>query len=65
MMAEKAKLFGDNETRDKILSTTDPSKCKALGRKVNNFDPVVWDKNKRQIVKCGNTEKFMQNDALR
>ena len=41
MMAEKAKLFGDEEIRAKILSTSDPRKCKALGRKVKNFDRTV------------------------
>lgn len=65
MMAEKAKLFGDIETREAILNTSDPRKCKSLGRKVKNFDKAVWDKNKRRIVERGNTEKFMQNDDLR
>lgn len=65
MMAEKAKLFGDEEIRDEILSTDDPRKCKALGRKVKNFDEAVWDKEKEFIVLKGNTKKFLQNDALR
>ena len=65
MMAEKAKLFGDEEIRAEILSTSDPRKCKALGRKVQNFDKVVWDKGKKNIVHKGNTRKFLQNSALR
>lgn len=65
MMAEKAKLFGDEEIRAKILSTSDPRKCKALGRKVKNFDKVVWDKEKKNIVHKGNTRKFLRNSALR
>ena len=65
MMAEKAKLFGDDEIRREILSTSDPRKCKALGRKVKNFDKAVWDKNKEKIVRHGNAEKFMQNRELR
>lgn len=65
MMAEKAKLFGDEEIRAKILSTSDPRRCKALGRKVQNFDKVVWDKGKKNIVHKGNTRKFLQNSALR
>ena len=65
MMAEKAKLFGDEEIRNEILSTDDPRKCKALGRKVKNFDKTVWDKEKRSIVGRGNTRKFLQNSALR
>ena len=65
MMAEKAKLFGDEEIRTEILSTSDPRTCKALGRKVKNFDKAVWNEKKEDIVRDGNFEKFMQNDALR
>lgn len=65
MMAEKARLFGDEKIRTEILSISDPRTCKALGRKVKNFDKAVWDKNKEDIVRNGNFEKFMQNDTLR
>ena len=65
MMAEKARLFGDEKIRTEILRTSDPRKCKALGRKVKNFDKAVWDKRKENIVRNGNFEKFMQNSALR
>ena len=65
MMAEKAKLFGDEEIRAEILNTDDPRMCKALGRKVKNFDKAVWDKEKEHIVRKGNTKKFLQNSALR
>lgn len=65
MMAEKAKLFGDNEIKAEILDTSDPRRCKALGRKVKNFDKAVWDKNKEDIVRKGNSAKFMQNSIRR
>ena len=65
MMAEKAKLFGDEEIRAEILGTSDPKKCKSFGRKVKNFNKTVWDQEKRLIVSVGNFEKFMQNDDLR
>lgn len=65
MMAEKAKLFGDEEIRAEILNTDDPRMCKALGRKVKNFDKAVWDKEKEHIVRKGNTKKLLQNSALR
>ena len=65
MMAEKARLFGDEKIRAEILRTSDSRKCKALGRKVKNFDKAVWDKRKENIVRNGNFEKFMQNSALR
>ena len=60
MKAEKAKLFGDEEIRSAILSISDPRRCKALGRKVKNFDEVVWDKTKGDIVRNGNFKKIMQ-----
>lgn len=41
MMAEKARLFGNDIIRSEILDTTDPRKCKALGRAVTNFDKAV------------------------
>lgn len=65
MMAEKAKLFGDEEIRAEILNTSDPRKCKALGRKVRNFEKSIWDQNKQTIVIRGNREKFLQNDDLK
>ena len=65
MMAEKAKLFGDNKTRTEILNTSNPGKCKVLGQKVKNFSKAVWDENKENIVMKGSNAKFMQNSALR
>lgn len=32
---------------------------KALGRKVRNFDPKVWNETCRDIVKAGNMAKVM------
>lgn len=42
MMAEKARIMGDEETRKKILASTDPKEIKALGREVRNFDESIW-----------------------
>ena len=41
MMAEKARLFADETTRAKILSTRNPATIKKLGRQVRNFDHHV------------------------
>src|SRR5215468_9030230 len=38
MMAQKAELFGDQETLAAILSATSPSQAKNLGRRVRGFD---------------------------
>ena len=64
MMAEKAHLFGDSETRQLILDASHPREMKALGRKVKNFDSEIWNKNAREIVTRGNIAKFSQNDDL-
>jgi len=64
MMAEKARLFGDEEVREEIMNTSDPKLMKALGRKVRNFDPQVWDKAKYSIVLNGNYYKFTQNKEM-
>eukprot|EP01088_Endostelium_zonatum_P017498 TRINITY_DN5196_c0_g1_i1.p1 TRINITY_DN5196_c0_g1~~TRINITY_DN5196_c0_g1_i1.p1 ORF type:complete len:177 (+),score=53.57 TRINITY_DN5196_c0_g1_i1:37-567(+) len=65
MMAEKARLFKDEDMRKEILATDKPKKMKALGRKVRNFDGEVWDKNARDIVYRGNVLKFSQNPELK
>ena len=50
-------LFGDEETAEKILKTTDPPKQKALGREVRNFQDDKWITHCRDIVKRGNYAK--------
>lgn len=65
MMAEKAKLFGDNDLYNKILKSSSPGEAKKLGREIINFNQKVWDDNKRQIVIKGNLLKFSQNVELR
>ena len=64
MMAQKAKLFNDNQIYDAILNANTPTKCKSLGRKVHGFDEKVWDKHKRDVVYQGNYAKFTQNESL-
>ncbi len=64
MMAEKARLFGAEAIEKKILQVEEPGAAKALGRKVENFDPVVWDRKKYKIVLEGNFHKFSQNTEL-
>ena len=65
MMAEKARLFEDAETRAKILSTQSPDQIKKLGREVRNFNPTVWDAHCDEIVFNGNMAKFSQNPSMR
>ena len=65
MMAEKARLFGDAATFEKIMAAPGPREFKALGRTVAGFDPAVWDSHKRDIVLRGSLAKFSQNAELR
>ena len=65
MMAEKARLFEDDEIRQRIMEASDPKAIKALGKKVKNFDQTVWDKAKYSIVLNGNYYKFSQNKEMR
>ena len=64
MMYEKAILFKDQTTAEKILQTDDVAKIKALGRTVQNFDDEVWTKERGGIVYRGISEKFRQNPEL-
>lgn len=65
MMAEKARIFGDEETRREILASTNPAIIKKLGRKVKNFDASIWDKRCIEVVYNGNHNKFAQNKRLK
>ena len=64
MMVAKARIFEDEEVEKEIMNTSDPKLMKALGRKVRNFDPQVWDKLKYSIVLNGNYYKFTQNKEM-
>jgi len=64
MMAEKAALFGDVETRSKILQAHTPGAVKALGRSIRNFDEAVWVANRFSIVVRANAAKFRQDPSL-
>jgi ribA/ribD-fused uncharacterized protein len=64
MMAQKAKLFNDQSTFNKIISCDKPGEAKELGRQVVNFDAEIWEKNRFEIVKTGNVYKFTQNNKI-
>ncbi|EMD85588.1 hypothetical protein COCC4DRAFT_151828 [Bipolaris maydis ATCC 48331] len=58
MMIQKALLFNDDETVQKMVRTTDARKHKGLGRKVQGFDQAVWDKHKFDVVVQASYYKF-------
>jgi ribA/ribD-fused uncharacterized protein len=65
MMAEKARLFGDEETCSKILASRTPAEAKKLGRLVAPFDEATWNAARFEIVTRGSIAKFGQHDDLR
>jgi ribA/ribD-fused uncharacterized protein len=65
MMAEKARLFGNDEVRERILAAKHPAEAKKLGREVTGFDPQVWDEQKYDLVQAGNYQKFSQHWLLK
>lgn len=75
MMAEKARLFKDDEALEAIMDSCDPREQKAIGRTVSNFDKDEWEKilpwgddDEKpycwQIVWKCNYAKFTQNPGL-
>ena len=65
MMAEKARLFGDEEIRAQMLVASTPDQVKKLGRRVRNFNEALWTAERFDIVRRGNIAKFGQNPGMR
>ena len=65
MMACKAELFNDDLILEKIMNESDPKNIKALGRKVRNFDEIIWKSVRYDILVKGNYYKFMQDSKLK
>ena len=64
MMAAKARLFGDEEVRAKILAASTPREAKSLGHKVRGFNEQLWAEKRFEIVVEASAEKFGQNADL-
>ena len=65
MMAQKAKLMGDDTTFEKVMAEKNPIKIKSLGRRVKPWNQDKWEKKRFALVLEGNMHKFSQNDHLR
>lgn len=65
MMAEKARLFDDQDSIDKIIAAKFPGEQKKLGRNVKGFSEKIWKKHRYNIVLKGNMAKFSQNTDLK
>ena len=64
MMYQKAVVFDDKVVAEEILAASDVAEIKALGRKVSNYDDIVWNGVRQIIVYRGLLEKFCQNKEL-
>ena len=62
---EKAKLFGDHETGEKILNARSALDCKRIAYDTENFDHNHWISNAAQLCKAGIKAKYEQNNILR
>ena len=64
MMAEKARLFNNEQPLARILAAKSPAEAKKLGREIDRFVPEVWEAHKVEIVTTGNRHKFSQHPEL-
>jgi hypothetical protein len=65
MMAEKARLFKDDDALNKIMSSSSPKTQKRQGRLVKNYDDKTWQSISRYTVFIGNMAKFSQHADLK
>lgn len=65
MMYQKALLFKDNDTAQRILRSKNPKDQKRLGREVSNFNPKEWDDKKQSIMVNILFDKFNQNPGIK
>lgn len=64
MMSQKALLFNDFTTFEKIVNCIKPGEAKDLGRTIKNFNEELWQANRYAIVVSGNIHKFNQNKEI-
>lgn len=64
MMAEKARLFNDEENLYHVLQANHPGEAKKYGRLVRGFDETTWHAHRYNIVVQANQAKFSQNTDM-
>ncbi|WP_049579699.1 NADAR family protein [Streptomyces sp. SBT349] len=64
MMAGKARLFGDEEARERVISASHPRAAKEVGRAVRGFDEETWREHRFGLVVEGGVHKFGQREDL-
>lgn len=58
MMAEKARLFNDKETLEKVLNSKHPGDAKKIGRTVRGYQEDVWKKIVLKLLCLGIKQSF-------
>ena len=64
MMWQKARLFGDWKTADKVLLATDLNEVKGLGKQVKPYVDKAWSEVRAPVMRVGLRQKFAQNERL-
>src|SRR4051794_10293811 len=54
MMAEKARVFGDDRALAAAIDARTPAEAKAAGRTVRNYDDATWSAARFEAVVRGN-----------
>lgn len=65
MMAEKARLFNDQDVLNQIVEAKSPALAKKLGREIRGFDEARWNERRFDAVVEGNLAKFSQHASLK
>jgi ribA/ribD-fused uncharacterized protein len=65
MMAEKARLFGDDDALKRVFAASHPGEAKRIGREVRGFEEPVWREARYRIVVDGNVLTFAAHPELR
>ena len=65
IMYQKAVLFNDKISADKILKSNNPMQIKTYGRAVKGFNEDLWVQYREQIADQCNRAKFTQHNDLR
>lgn len=64
ILAEKARLFGDESTLRLIMNASGHAEMKRLEGRIQNVDEKLWGKRRFSIATQGNRFKFCQNPSL-
>lgn len=63
--AEKARIFNDEEVKNKIMSETNPAKQKKLGQTVKSYDDAKWKRTMCTVMENALRARFSQDEMFR